>query len=112
MDSYPKCYRCGKEPSQQLTDCSYWCSWCGQAFNPKDESVYKNLQSSSQSMSDSDIKKKKRAICDLCNAVIERPGGYLFQSYLICEKCLKKTKVPDHTLARSKARDWWEKQDN
>jgi hypothetical protein len=28
----PGCPTCGRQPSQQLQDGNYWCSWCGDAF--------------------------------------------------------------------------------
>jgi HEAT repeat protein len=32
----PKCDICGREPSQQLQNGRYWCSWCGHGFTSED----------------------------------------------------------------------------
>lgn len=30
------CHRCGRKPSQELQNNSYWCSWCGDSFTLED----------------------------------------------------------------------------
>ncbi|MBN3038739.1 MAG: hypothetical protein JW869_04895 [Candidatus Omnitrophica bacterium] len=51
MQEEIKCIRCGRQPSQQLENGEYWCSWCGQAFKPgekdtvKDEEMLRKPQS-------------------------------------------------------------------
>lgn len=44
MEEKTKCYRCGREPSQQLASGNYWCSWCGQSFDPNDAEKYYEQQ--------------------------------------------------------------------
>lgn len=40
----PKCYRCGRTASDTAGQYGYWCSWCGQAFDPKDEDKYRRQE--------------------------------------------------------------------
>lgn len=89
MGEQPKCYRCGREPSQQLTSGNYWCSWCGQAFDPKDEGRYRKAEDE-RKQEESKIIDRPTFTCQGCGCIVQpmyrRGNNYLFRGWR-CTSC-------------------------
>lgn len=97
MEEQPKCYRCGREPSQQLKNGEYWCAWCGQAFNPNDAETYREQERQRKAAAEKSVQ-RPRFVCDGCGKVVlpfyRRGDKYLFRGWrcvrcgrMLCEQC-------------------------
>ncbi|MBA7605951.1 hypothetical protein ES703_13087 [subsurface metagenome] len=97
----PKCYRCGRAATNTAGEHGYWCSWCGQAFNPKDEEQYRKEEADKQKEKQDtlmDILHRPTFTCQNCGRVVQpmnrRGDMFLFRGWrclscgrMLCDSC-------------------------
>jgi len=97
MEESPKCYRCGRESSQQLSSGDYWCSWCGQTFDLKDEGRYKE-EETKRKEEESKALERPTFTCERCGRIVQpmyrHEDKYLFRGWrctscgrMLCDSC-------------------------
>ena len=99
---FPKCYRCGRNAVSTAGASEYWCSWCGRAFNPKDEGLLKYLLNRFYSILPNiiiitfwrTISSTKKP-CIKCGRRTKEESGLKYTCYkcdfvgIICSRCFK-----------------------
>jgi hypothetical protein len=66
-----KCYRCDRLATDIYGKDGFWCSWCGEAFNPKDEAEYKKDQEIGRMKRESHTTQHPTFTCQQCGQIVQ-----------------------------------------
>lgn len=66
-----KCYRCGRPATGIYENDGFWCSWCGEAFNPKDEEEFKRSEAYMRMKKEVFVPMHPTFTCEQCGRVVQ-----------------------------------------